>query len=154
MKYTLLEGSENGKIWDWFYDRFSFLPSVHSKDWPSISPSLPSRTYRFSDYMFEDDFDGYEDWIHAGLRELCGGEEQLYALDWQHDCYKFTLNNYGDLPIGFYPDGDYFIFISLSLKYGVFTHPWEESVCIFGHDLVEVLTVKHAVPFRKEFRRS
>ncbi|WP_411846066.1 DUF2716 domain-containing protein [Roseibacillus persicicus] len=153
MKYTVLEGSENGKVWDWFYDRFLFKPSYYAKNWPSIEPSLTSRTYRFADYLFEDDFDGYEDWIHAGLKEVVSNDF-LYALDWQHPCYKFHLNNYGDLPIGFFPDGDYYIFIDASLSNGVFTHPWEQSVCVFGDRLVEVLTKKFAAPFSQEFRRS
>ena len=153
MKYSVLEGSEESKVWDWFHNAFSFKPSIDQKDWPSIKPPFTSRTYRFSDYLFEDDFDGYEDWVQAGLRELCD-KELLYALDWQHTCYKFNLNDYGDLPIGFYPDGDYYIFIDSSLSLGVFTHPWEESVCVFGEDLVEVLTNKFVEPFSQEFRRS
>ena len=150
MAYKVLTDEQYKLVWDKFEKNFTFNPSIHSKDWPSLITPTPSITYSFKDYMFNDDFDYYDEWLICGLRELCLNES-LYALDWQHDSFEFTIEEYADLPIGLYPDGDYFIFLRKDFSSGVFTHPWEESVCIFGKELLNILK-KYPAPFHKALR--
>jgi hypothetical protein len=37
------------------------------------------------------------------------------------------------------PDGDYYAFLTEDLAMGIFGHPWEGSICVFGRPLVERL---------------
>jgi len=150
MAYKVLNQKQYNFVWNKFEKSFSFNPSVNPKDWPSFKAPIPSITYRFKDYMFSDDFDYYDEWLICGLRELCL-KETLYALDWQHESFEFTIEDYADLPICLYPDGDYYIFLRKDFSSGVFTHPWEESVCIFGAELLNILK-KYPAPFEKAIR--
>ena len=34
------------------------------------------------------------------------------------------------------PDGEYYIFLSRDMRWGILTHPWEETICILGKDLI------------------
>ena len=38
-----------------------------------------------------------------------------------------------------FPDGDYYAFAGPDLNEGTFGHPWEPSLCVFGHRLVASL---------------
>ena len=72
------------------------------------------------------------------------------ALDWQHPCYRFdpfgpftfSETYHGMIPV--VPDGDYSIFLADDFSYGTFGHPWEQSICVFGQPLIDV--VEHERP--------
>ncbi|MEQ1699574.1 MAG: DUF2716 domain-containing protein [Ilumatobacteraceae bacterium] len=78
-------------------------------------------------------------------------EQRLVVLDWQHQSYWFRPHAHaiGEFspegltpmtwPVCPFPDGDYHIFLSEDLSSGTFGHPWEQSLCVFGRPLVEVL---------------
>jgi len=36
-----------------------------------------------------------------------------------------------------FPNGDYYFFIQKDFKWGYLGHPWEESITIFGEELIE-----------------
>ncbi|MDQ0899197.1 DUF2716 domain-containing protein [Paenibacillus sp. V4I7] len=38
--------------------------------------------------------------------------------------------------ISFYPDGDYYLFINKDFLWGYLGHPWEQTISIFGGDLI------------------
>jgi len=60
----------------------------------------------------------------------------MYSLDWQHTCYRFDPHiAEGFSSISWYPDGDYYIFLSSDLSFG---HPWQQSLCVFGSSLLGV----------------
>lgn len=77
--------------------------------------------------------------------------ERLVALDWQHPSYWFrphehaiaTIDAGGIDPAAWpmcpFPDGDYHVFCTEDLSSGTFGHPWEQSLCVFGASLVDVL---------------
>jgi hypothetical protein len=87
---------------------------------------------------------------------------RLAVLDWQHPCYWFWPHrldldelrrtweldpgithegahylSYPDMRRSAYPDGDYYIFLAEDLRFGTFGHPWEETLCLFGHELLD-----------------
>lgn len=41
-----------------------------------------------------------------------------------------------DWRVSAYPNGDYSIFLREDLSEGIFGHPWEQSLCVFGERLV------------------
>ena len=79
-------------------------------------------------------------------------KEEIYALDWQHDCFIF--NPHENIPVNtewydesrdcnvyfptYYPDGDYYAFVSTDYSYGLFGYPWENEIYIVGNKLIEL----------------
>ena len=79
--------------------------------------------------------------------------KHMYALDWQHSGFRYnpriaTLKRsmfihderyenggYNAFFPGFYPDGDYYFFISKDFLWGYLTHPWLRKAWIFGKQL-------------------
>ena len=66
---------------------------------------------------------------------------RIIALDWQHFCWWLdvhlpdALEDFGrHSPL--LPNGDYSIFLSNELESGIFGHPWERSLCIFGESFL------------------
>lgn len=61
-------------------------------------------------------------------------EEFIYALDWQYELFLLIIpliNQWDRWTIKPFPDGDYYIFLPKDFRWGILTHPWEETICIF-----------------------
>src|SRR5262252_1620606 len=131
--WTPLPEAVRKGVWDEFYARFQFRPSVHFQEWPGIREPTPFRTYNIAGVrddpnraVLETQF---ETTCLLALRKAVSPSAWLYALDWQHPCYYFRPHQakVGDWwAISALPDGDYHIFISADLAFGWFGHPWEE----------------------------
>lgn len=73
---------------------------------------------------------------------LAEGEE-LIALDWQHTPYRYSpeaqalADTAGPVPV--FPNGDYYVHTTADLRWGTFGHPWQQSLTIWGADLVRTL---------------
>ena len=97
------------------------------------------------------DVNGYK--FHARVRcfeELT--DDEMYALDWQHDCFTFLPKEH--IPFEYeeydsdrkcqvyfptyYPNGDYHFFVDKEWKYGLFGHPWEHEIVVMGEMLIEM----------------
>jgi hypothetical protein len=69
--------------------------------------------------------------------------KRIYTLNWQHECFFFNPHKQVETAdtkawkIPVLPDGDYYIFVAQDLSFGIFGHPWEQTICIFGSDLLE-----------------
>jgi hypothetical protein len=109
----------------------------------------------------------YEDYHEKGLlalRNCTDKNEYIYALDWQHTC--FFLNPWNDFvrwndhfqtkdwPVPLIPCGDYYIFLPKDFRWGIHTHPWERTICIFGCDLIESFKKYKPIIFNKVMRSS
>jgi len=44
-----------------------------------------------------------------------------------------------------FPEGGYHAFITQNLDQGTFGHPWEQTICVFGSDMTDVLVPELAV---------
>lgn len=139
-------------VWDNFYKDFNFKPSVHSSDWPSYRLPVPFVTFDITEYT-DDDIDDLEEKCITNLRAVTGSDEYIYALDWQHKSYLYTphLEN-GNARIGFYPDGDYYFFLNKDYKWGYLGHPWEQSISIFGEELIHQFETNRPTIFGKIVR--
>ncbi len=84
---------------------------------------------------------------------FCGMEQpQLYALDWNHDCFLFSpaephgaglddwwYDEARDCRVYFpsyYPDGDYHAFMAKDLRWGMMGSPWKERIYVVGERLI------------------
>jgi hypothetical protein len=145
-----LPESEYRRVWDRFYEDFNFRPSMSSLKWPSIKEPVASVTWSLTAL---DDDPGYEcldrlvDVVEQGLASCVGPQGTLLALDWQHTSYRFAPQDVGGpgrpaWPLSPYPDGDYHIYLSEDFRYGSFGHPWEESLCLFGEELLDAVSAE------------
>jgi len=91
--------------------------------------------------------------VHEAFTTLAGAGSIL-CLDWQHPCYRVwpgrgpeNIERSGrsgkpgksGWPLSPYPDGDYFIYLAEDFRFGTFGHPWEQTLCVFGGDLLDLV---------------
>ena len=134
---------ETRKIWDFIYSEYNFYPSVKGKkQW--LKPHGEFRIYALPKKRAEQK----KALINRILCEVVA--EEMFALDWQHDCFSFdpnekipTGNMYYDsernvnayFP-GYYPDGDYHFFVSKDWRFGLYGHPWRKELIVVGEELI------------------
>lgn len=140
-------------LWTPFDDKFGFRPGMDADTCPAIKEPLGSITFGLA-HMF--DGTGTTEWLrHAvnftvvwALADLVGSERPLIAMDWQHPSYRFWPHRnpvtepsdmLGMNHITPVPDGDYYILLAEDMEFGTFGHPWEQTLCVFGADLVAKL---------------
>ncbi|MEV8311115.1 DUF2716 domain-containing protein [Streptomyces flavidovirens] len=157
-----LSEAEYRRVWDRFYKVFNFQPSMSSLKWPAIKEPVASVTWSL--YALDDD-PGYERLdrlvavVEQGLSSRVGPAGRLFALDWQHTSYRFAPQEVGGpgqpaWPLSPYPDGDYFIFLAEDFRFGSFCHPWEESLCLFGEELLDAASTEVDRVLGPPIRRS
>lgn len=72
------------------------------------------------------------------------GDDSLTALDWQHTPYRYSpadhvLSSLEYMPIPVFPNGDYYVHMSRGAGWGTFGHPWQQSLTIWGNELIDAL---------------
>lgn len=162
------DDKEYDNVWDRFYRKFNFNPSTYKEDWPSFRIEAPFITYDISHIYNNPEFEklhnDLEEKVIMALRACAQPSEYLYALDWQHPCYWF--NPWLDISerchkhpslgwvIPILPNGDYYIFLQKDFNWGILGHPWEESMCIFGSDLISSIEKNKPLLFSKILRSN
>lgn len=79
------------------------------------------------------------------LRSCTRPGERLYALDWQHPCYVFDPHHTGatadheSWPVPVLPNGDHYIFLAPDLRFGLIGNCVEQTICVFGQPLLDLL---------------
>ena len=82
-------------------------------------------------------------------------DEDLVALDWQHPSFLWSPADQAVLggrpAVSVWPDGDYYMHMTRDLRWGTFGHPWQQTLTIWGADLVGTLGVELAswIPTRQ-----
>jgi hypothetical protein len=155
---------EYDRAWDGFYRRFRFNPSIRTSDWPGIVEPADSVTFNIG-HVYDGDAFFYDHITHDlgvklinAFRKCVLPGETLYVLDWQHPCYsfdphaEFEFNTESDWPIPPLPNGDYYIFLARDMNLGVFGHPWEQTMCVFGRTLVDAFAADPPELFTKTVR--
>jgi hypothetical protein len=136
-------------VWTPFNARFHFRPGMDPEKWPAIEEPAGSVTLDLSPIFARDDrgFSADEaavnDFVLDAFTETFPSDCRLIALDWQHPAYWFwphrqtTLDEAWRVPA--FPNRDYFVLMTEDMSQGTFGHPWEQTLCVFGRDLVETL---------------
>lgn len=140
-----LNDKEYSQVWNEFYARFRFRPSMSS--FPGIEEPFGSITWSidrpFENLNSDQLLDNFNEILRSGLQKLCSDQSAfVYALDWQHTCYRYyplALSEKHRMPISFFPDGDYSIFLLPDMTSGYFAHPWEQTICVFGNHLIQLV---------------
>ena len=138
---VILDKNEYKFIWNKVYSKYRFDGS--QDEWLSLP--FVNKKYTLSKIWTEEQ----EKMINGIFSKLCFKE--LYALDWQHDCFVFSPDE--DIPLNYcffdkyrscnvyfpsyYPDGDYYFFITTDWDSGLFGHPWRKEIFVMGDKLIE-----------------
>lgn len=136
------------EAWRPFDAMFHFKPDYYGRQNPAIR--LPERAlvvdlrpvYESSEPRFAAGFDAI---TAAALRAFVwlAEDEDLVALDWQHECFRYSpsAQAVSDEPwrITVAPDGDYYAHMTRDLRWGTFGHPWQQTLTIWGDDLIDSL---------------
>ena len=65
--------------------------------------------------------------------------DEVYYLDWQHECYAFYPHYEEKHWFNGVPAGYYAIFLAPDLSFGSFGHPWESTLCIWGDKYIDFI---------------
>ena len=160
--WITLSSKEKDQIWNKVYKKFKFKPSVSK--YPSFKVPQPFITYSVSDYVGDSiDLTAYNDLEEKALlafKELTLSDEYILALDWQHECYwvnthiPFEKNQFGEWTVPIFPNGDYYFFVEKDFKWGYLGHPWEQSITIFGEELISTFKNHRPNMFQKVLRQG
>lgn len=80
--WKILNEKEYKRVWDTFEKVFSFLPSVHEKDWPSITSDMPFCKLDISSYSAKtEDVEKKIENIALGIfKKITEPNEKMYGL--------------------------------------------------------------------------
>ena len=151
-----LNDEQSRAVWDKVHERLNFFPNCLSRDTDfHIPPFKINGEYVI--YGIEDTDDDISDLgtlITNAFIKCTAQGERIYALDWQHSSFLYDPRNkseqqsvfvadkrylgggYNAYFPGYYPDGDYYFFISEDFRFGYLTHPWREEAWVFGDELI------------------
>lgn len=156
--WTSIPNQEEDAIWKKFDSRYDFRPNV--SEFPGINEPTPSLTFSIA-AAFASPVDAEQltrDLDDVALRVfsfLAGPDGRIIALDWQHECFYFKPSLFdGGWAIPALPNGDYSIFLSEDINDGWFGHPWEETICVFGHRAVASIDSNRPLLFSPILRRN
>ncbi len=157
--FTLMDEQETKRAWAMVDNFLHFNPSI--KD--DVEPFVISTCYEIYDISKVNllTTDDNEKEISLALSNCMSNDDYIYALDWQHSCFRFDpriqmdsnsifvcddryMNGgYNAYFPDYYPDGDYYFFISTDFDWGYLGHPWLKKVWIFGNKLVHEFDLIH-----------
>ncbi|GAK38997.1 DUF2716 domain-containing protein [Paenibacillus urinalis] len=143
-------------VWDKFYEVFNFNPSTRSKDWPSYTLPNPYITYKITEHK-DSDIDDLEEKCINALKAITEQDEYVFALDWQHESflyYPHLEKESAKWKMPFYPDGDYYFYLHNEFKWGYLGHPWEQTITIFGAELLQQFEINFPSILGKVVRQS
>lgn len=160
-EWEVLLKEEYDYVWNSVMDRFKFNPRYNSSNNDLPFLKLPELFQVYEMHLFtsylkdksiiinEDYYNVFNEHITNIFIKCMANDEFLYALDWQHTCFRYNpkssekmphmleTNGYNIYFPDFYPDGDYHFFIAKDFSWGYFTHPWTQELWVFGEDMVE-----------------
>ena len=141
----IIERDLKNKIWDKIDKDFKFNPSINIDSVP-FEFKIKVQCYKLDSFWTLKQ----EHLVNEIFKEI--SNEEIYALDWQHDCFIFNPHEYRnfarqwydesrDVNVYFpsyYPNGDYYFFIAKDFSYGLLGHPWRDEIYVFGDELMEL----------------
>ena len=137
------------EAWAAFDERFAFTPDFHERDRPAIT--LPERSLVLDLRPVCSGGDprsvvGQAAITASALRAFVwlAGDRTMTALDWHHIPYRYSpaahaLARLEPWPIPVFPNGDYYIHLADDLGWGTFGHPWQQTLTLWGDELIESL---------------
>lgn len=143
----ILDRDKYNDIWDKIDRDFGFHKSYKEIEKTGVWLSFPtkSKIYRLNCIFSEEQ----EKIINSIFCKV--NPKDMYALNWQHDC--FIYNPCEEIPPdywfydeerdcnvyfpSYYPNGDYYFFASFDWSLGLYGHPWREEIIVVGEELIQ-----------------
>lgn len=145
-------------VWDRVYEDLKFHPNCSDRN--SGAPFPPfvinkNHVIYGIENTRDDETEGIEALISKAFIKCTNPGERIYALDWNHSAFLYDPRNadeqqsvfvsdekymgggYNAYFPDYYPDGDYYFFISEDFRFGYLTHPWRKEAWVFGDELIE-----------------
>ncbi len=138
---TVLPQAQYRQVWDQVHELFHY-PNLRDSQFQS---PYPCKTFQASIWD-----ERQEALVNQIFCDLFPG--QLYALDWQHDCFCYDprekistgiddwwYDQERDVRVYFpsyYPDGDYHAFVFQDFRQGLFGHPWKQEIYVVGEAII------------------
>ena len=138
---------DTNEIWDRIYDKYGFQPLCTEESYTWLQPPVPFMVFALPEQCWNEE---QEHLVNSFFIKLNTGN--LYALDWQHDC--FTYDPREEIPLNYqyrdeerdcnvyfpsyYPNGDYYFFGDMNGKNWLFGHPWLREIIVTGEDLIRL----------------
>ena len=138
-----LEKQQYDEVWDKFDDLFDFKPSISK--FPGIKTSIPKLKLGIENCFYKDfQIEELEKLALSLFKNATRPGDRLYALDWLHDCYDFDprlemdRDEFKEWIVPIFPNGDYYIFLTIDFNNIWFGHPWEKTITLIGKDFVNL----------------
>ena len=147
--WTVLSESEARDVWRRFKRKFDFRPSTNKADWPSIKERSDSITYKLP-AASQIDYQQVWDRMRSLFCRLCRSPgDRIYVLDWNHRNYWLDPQQANeDWVIHPIPAGEYHVYLHPDFHWGLFGHPWEWTLNLFGDVLPAELKRERLEIFR------
>ncbi|MBQ2356771.1 MAG: DUF2716 domain-containing protein [Treponema sp.] len=141
----IIENKESQVLWDTIENEYCFRPCCTKDRYNWIVLPMPHKKYSLKEVWSETT----EKLINSFFEELA--ENNLFALNWQHDGFVFSPIEYNTINFEYYdktrecnvyfptyyPNGDYLFFFDKNYKIGLFGHPWLREVLVLGKKLIQ-----------------
>lgn len=141
--------SDYDRYWSQIDRAFDFRPSLSPLVRPGIVEPKDSVTFSLApifagpDSTFAESEAAINSEVLRALVAVVPPEEELVALDWQHQGCWFRPHLFAvaeaPWPVPPFPNGDYYFLLTSDYSTGTFGHPWEQSLCIIGTELIDEL---------------
>lgn len=132
------------EIWDYMFEKYKFNPSTKIEEIPFVF-DVKVMCYKLKSLWNEEQ----ELIINDFFKKISCDE--IYALDYCHNCFEYNPHYYNEIKKqwydqsrdcnvyfpSYYPNGDYFFFVSKDFRYGLLGHPWRKEIYVFGDTLIE-----------------
>ncbi|GAA3987957.1 DUF2716 domain-containing protein [Allokutzneria multivorans] len=133
----LLDDPDHDALGEEFEARFAFKPSYTY--YPGIDEPADSITWHVADVAKA--HARVQDIVERGLRARVRPGEDVHSVRWWRQGYRFDPARVGGPGQPGWPgtacwEGDYYKLLTRDLRMGTFWHPWEESLCVFGAELL------------------
>ncbi|RKJ74079.1 DUF2716 domain-containing protein [Butyricicoccus sp. 1XD8-22] len=143
----ILDRDKYNNIWDKIFNDFHFCPSCKTHPQPWLLLPMNHKKYHLNSvFTFTEEQEKIINSIFCRVHA-----NDMYALDWHHDC--FIYNPCEEIPLdywfydterkcnvyfpSYYPDGDYHFFTSFDWSIGLYGHPWDKELIVVGERLIE-----------------
>lgn len=129
-------------IWDKINNEYLFDPL--SNNWLNLP--VPNKKYHLNKVWS----DKQEKLVNSIFQSV--DTTEIYALDWQHDCFVFDPRE--NIPLdywyydkardcnvyfpSYYPNGEFYFFVSLDRNMGLFGNPWKNEIFVMGEKLIKL----------------
>ncbi len=140
--WQIIDSKKHNVLWDYVLNVLQFKPNASKEGVIKLPhPSKKFNVAPFFDAGFSREL--YTD-LHSKTKtvlETIAKDEQIYALDWQHDAYEFDpglafeLNESGEWLIPVFPNGDLIFFLTTDFKNVIFGDGIHLEISISGEQI-------------------